>query len=232
MQRATVLVYGSGGHGRVILDILNRTGQYDVRGVIDDDPGKVGSEINGYRIIGAWQDVLRLRRDIPAAIVLAIGDNYIRARLFDQCRQQDFRNPVVIDPTAVVSPSAKLGKGVIIFPGAIVQANAVLGDNVCINTRAVVEHDCRIHDHVQLYPGAVVTGGVCVKEYSFIGTQASVNPYLTIGAGVFVGAGVTVTKDIPDEVTVYGFKSHFQRRKDLPPHPNTGKNDYTGQSGK
>jgi acetyltransferase-like isoleucine patch superfamily enzyme len=49
-----------------------------------------------------------------------------------------------------------------------------------------------------------LAGGVSVGEGSWIGIGAAVKECLTIGRGVFVGAGSTIIRDIPDGVTVVG----------------------------
>ena len=56
-------------------------------------------------------------------------------------------------------------------------------------------------------------GGGCVSigDFAFIGAGATVLPNLKIGKNSIIGAGAVVTKDVPDNVVVYGNPAKFIR---------------------
>ena len=45
-----LLVYGSGGHAKVIIDSIEKSGKYRIHGLIDDDESKKGASVFGYLI--------------------------------------------------------------------------------------------------------------------------------------------------------------------------------------
>lgn len=52
--------------------------------------------------------------------------------------------PEMISPRAVVSPSARLGRGTVVQAGAHVSADVILGDFVRINAQANLMHDSAV----------------------------------------------------------------------------------------
>ena len=48
-----VVVFGAGGHGKVVLDILLESG-VNILGFLDEDKNKIGQKIMGFKILGDW----------------------------------------------------------------------------------------------------------------------------------------------------------------------------------
>jgi UDP-perosamine 4-acetyltransferase len=69
-----------------------------------------------------------------------------------------------------------------------------IGDNRIVNTGAIVDHDCLIGGHVHVAPGAM----------AHIGTAAAIIQGIKIGAGVIIGAGSVVIRDVPPEKKAVG----------------------------
>ena len=208
-QPERFLIWGAGGHGKVIADLIRATGATIV-GFIDRDRQKMGcpAEPGGSRVVLLEEQVphdylpggpLPLQ---ATAIALGIGDNAGRAR----CRLllNPDHLPPIVSPDARISPWAKLGAGVVALEGVIVHASASVGAGSILNTRAVVEHDCVVGEDVHVSPGAVLCGGVHIGSGSWIGAGAIVIPRVRIGRNCVVGAGAVVIRDVPDAVTVVG----------------------------
>lgn len=106
----------------------------------------------------------------------------------------------LVDPTAVVARSTKLGQGVFVNAGAVIGAAGFLGDHVVVNRAASLGHHVLIGDFVSLGPGVTVAGNVRIGENSMIGVGAIVLPGVRIGADVTVAAGSVVRRDLPDGV--------------------------------
>jgi UDP-3-O-[3-hydroxymyristoyl] glucosamine N-acyltransferase len=91
-----------------------------------------------------------------------------------------------VHPSAIVSPEARLGRGVEIGPLAVVEAGAVLGDHVRIGAHCVVERDAAVGEGTRLAP-RVVFGHGCR-----IGARGIVHSGVVIGAD---GFGFAPSKD-------------------------------------
>ncbi|MFA5097236.1 MAG: acetyltransferase [Candidatus Margulisiibacteriota bacterium] len=194
------VVFGSGGHGKVVLDILLESG-VDVKGFIDDDVSKHGAVINGKKILGGW-DYLMNNKGVK--IALGIGNNKIRASVFEKAKELGIEVVNAIHPKAVVSRSVKLARGIVIMPGVVVSTDTAIEDGVCVNTCASVDHDCRLKQFCHIWPGANLAGAVEVGEYSYVGTGASVIQNLKIGNNAMIGSGAAVISNIPDRATAVG----------------------------
>lgn len=201
----TVLIFGAGGHAKVVIDALER--QYAPSSVLvfDDDPGVWGSKLLGYPVIGGLNELLQHASDYQAdCSVVAIGNNAVRVGIAAKLAVHGFPLGSVIHPSAVVSRTARIGVGTVLFANAVVNADSHIGNNVIINTGATIDHDCIVSDGVHVAPGVNICGGVEIGEGSFIGAGAVVIPGVRIGSNVTVGAGATVLEDVQDNMKVVG----------------------------
>lgn len=201
------LVFGGGGHGRVIMDAMRAAGLEDAAGILDADPDLKGRYVSGVPVLGG-DDYLNLaRKDGYSHFIVGtagLNDPGLRRKLFAKGLAAGLKPFSVCHPRAVVSPDAELGAGAAVLAGAVINSGAVVGDNAIINSAAVVEHDCIVGDDTHIAPGAVLLGGVTVGCMAFVGAGAVVTPGLKIGDGAVIGAGAVVTKDVKPGVTVAG----------------------------
>jgi len=200
MDRKKILIFGSGGHGKVLLDILLESGA-DIEGFLDDDLKKLGKEIRGFPVLG---DMKYLEGKNSVKIALGIGNNRIRENIYQKAKNLKIDIVSAIHPKAIVSKDVKMGKGIVIMPGAVINPGVVIEDGVVVNTGATVDHDCYLERFCHIWPGAHLAGGVRVGEFSYVGTGAAVIQNITIGKNVIIGAGAVVISDIPDKVTAVG----------------------------
>ena len=110
----------------------------------------------------------------------------------------------LVDPTAVVARSTKIGNGSFVNAGVTIGAVGFLGDHVVVNRAANIGHHALIGNFVSLGPGVTVAGNVRIGENSMIGAGAVLLPGVRIGAGVTVAAGSVVRRDLPDGVLAAG----------------------------
>jgi sugar O-acyltransferase (sialic acid O-acetyltransferase NeuD family) len=191
----SIFVYGAGGHGKVVVDtIRNAQVPYCVTQVIDDDANLHGRMLLGHSIRGA--DEINGDRGF-----IAIGDNASRLRI---ASRYGGRLVTLIHRAATLGQDVPLGEGSVLMAGAIVNIGSTIGANVIINTAATVDHDCAIADGVHIAPGCHLCGDVEVGEGTLLGVGTLVVPGIRIGKHVFIHAGQTITRDVPDGETVRG----------------------------
>lgn len=188
-------LFGASGHGKVIKDILNANG-IKVEAFVDDNPNV--NECGGRPVL---HDAMGL-----SPMIVSIGVNRIRKMIVERLRANNsaIEFATAIHPSAVISPSAKIGEGTVVMAGAVVNADAVIGNHCIVNTGATVDHDCVIGDYCHIAPGANVSGGTHIGEGTWIGVGACVIQCLNIGKWSFIGAGSVVVKDVSDGVVAYG----------------------------
>ncbi len=199
-----VLIIGAGGHGRVVLDILAAAGRFHPAGFLDADVARHGQSVAGLTIMGAVNLLPRLRRQGIHGAIVAIGDNRTRMSYAQLVRQAGLELISAIHPSAIISPSAKLGDGVCVAPGVIIGTDASVGNSVILNSGCIVDHECVVCEGVHIAPGAILAGRVTVETGAFVAIGAKVLPCLTIGRGATVGAGAVVLENVPPDTTVVG----------------------------
>lgn len=203
-KKKKLVLYGSGGHGKVIADIVRREGKYELAGFIDDNPKKKGMRIFDALILGG-SDVLPVlfRRGIKYALV-AIADNRIREEKVLILQRLGFQFASALHPSSHIGSDVELGVGSVVMAGAVINPDVSLGAHTIVNTQAVVEHDNRAGDFVHIAPAAVLAGGVTLGSRIHIGMGACVRQNLRIGEKSTVGAGAVVVENVPPGVTVVG----------------------------
>lgn len=200
------IILGGGGHAAVVIECLLLSGRAQPTVVLDANPRLTGTDVLGIPIAGSDGRLGEFAGEAEcfAVGVGSVGDNQLRARLFDLGLACGLEPAVVRHPTAIVSPSAQFGPGCQFLAGCIVNARAVLGANVLANSGAIVEHDCVVGDHAHIGPGACLGGGVRLGARVFLGAGSCVRQGLAIGENVIVGAGAVVVKNVPSFLTVAG----------------------------
>ena len=197
----TAIIIGYSGHGFVLLDIL-LANKLDVIGYCD----KVYKVNNPYNLsyLGRENDGEVLKILKKHKVFIGIGDNHIRAEIFEYLIQAEVNCPSIIYSASGISQKAKIGLGTVIMPGVVVNSGASIGKGTICNSSSVIEHECLIGDYVHIAPGAVLAGHVTVGDKTLIGANAVIKQGVQIGSGVTIGAGSVVIKDVKDGITVYG----------------------------
>lgn len=81
-----------------------------------------------------------------------------------------------IHPTAVIDPSATLGKDLIIGPHVVIEAGATIGDRTRLDANVFIGHNVHIGTDCHLYPNVVV------REECLLGNRVILQPGCVIGS--------------------------------------------------
>lgn len=187
------IIYGAGGHGRVVADILKSVLDLDFV-FFDDNP-----DYNPYNLVFLAREY-NILESLDMKIV-AIGDNKNRRFLANKMKFPFFN---AIHKNTSISENTIISTGNVISAGAIIGNGTFIGQHCILNTASTIDHDCFIDDFVHISPNATLCGGVKVGFGSHIGAGAIVIPNINIGKWVTVGAGTIVIRDIPDFAVVVG----------------------------
>ena len=203
-----IVVYGAGGHGKVVAEILITCGR-DLQGFIDDNPSLRGSSVLGLPVYSAdeW-----LRSHEHAGVALGIGINVAREQVAVRIRHSGCSVLTVVHPGALVSRNARIGEGAAVMPGAVLNPDCEIGEGAIINSGAIVEHDAQIGRYSHLSPNSAAGGGAIVGAYAHIGMGASVLPLKRVGTNCVIGAGAIVTSDIADGNLAYGIPARVHAK--------------------
>ncbi len=200
-----VVLWGSGGHGRAVVDLI-RSGRPDLDIVAAVDDSKTpASDVLGVPVEGSSEDLAAYHQAGVRYAALGIGavtNNALRAELFARLEAHGFGLPSWVHKTCAMEPSARMGRGCQLFPGSVVGSAVTLGDNVIVNSGVVVSHDCVIGDHTHLTPGAILAGNVKVGRNCVIGMGVTIYLGITIGDNVVISNGCHIMRDVPSDTVV------------------------------
>lgn len=193
------VVFGGGGHAASVIDVLSTTGS-TVRAVVDPSGRWVGPE----PLIKRDEDGIALAQRDSAGAVVAIGDTDLRLRILEAVEGAGLVATLVVAPSASLSDSARLDRGVVVMQGAHVGPGAIVGAGSIVNSGAIVEHHVEIGTGTHVAPGATITGTVSIGDRVLIGAGATVLPGVRVGDAAVIGAGAVVVADVPAGTTVTG----------------------------
>lgn len=145
-------------------------------------------------------------------IIIADGTPVERKLIRDKIDTYGFHLINLIDPTAIISPTAKLGRGIIVTPFSTISSNVVLHDNVLVQSYVRIGHDIEIGEDSVISSNVGIGGGAKVGSQTYVGMGAVVKNELKIGSNSIISMGAVVHTDIDDEVTVVGLPARVSKK--------------------
>lgn len=133
----------------------------------------------------------------------------------------NIKNVIFGNDVSVVGPTnlygCKIGNNVKIGPFVEIQKDSEIGDDSIISSHSFIPSGVKIGKNTFIGHGVMFTNDkfdseliedwemkkTIVGDRVRIGSNSTILP-VTIGNNVVIGAGSVVTKDIPDNTTVYG----------------------------
>jgi mannose-1-phosphate guanylyltransferase len=172
-----------------VLELIPRTGMISIERDVFPRLVEAGT-LYGLALPGYWLDVGTpesylqahrdvLERNVPSDVGDALGRDY-----------------TTVDPSAQVSPQARLVPPVVVGPNAVIEAGvrvgslAVIGAGAHVGEGSVVEHAV-LQSGVRLGSGCIVLGSI-VGEGADLGDGCTVSGLSVVGPGAQVGEGNTL----------------------------------------
>ena len=210
---ADTVIVGAGGQAGVVFDILRELGESErVLGFIDvyGEERLRGAKVCDLPVLGAKEEIFKLRERTVKFAHVALGDNQLRRRFFLAIKDAGLEPLTVIHPKSFVSRTAKIASGTCISAGAIIGTGVSIGECVIVNTGAIIDHDCEISSFCHIAPGSVLAGRVRAGELTFIGLGSRILNNVELGKDVIIGAGAVVLDNVPDGKTAVGIPAKYE----------------------
>lgn len=198
MKKEKIIIIGAGGHAGSVIDSLSDNDKYEIYGVIDNNL-KPGTYFNEVKVLGndAFLNNI-IAEGINKCFVAVgnVGDISVRKRLVQNMSNLGFEFINVVDKTAIISKTTKIGKNVFIGKGVIINTNCEIDNHAIINTGSVIDHDCKIGEFSHLSPRSVLAGNVVIGYGVHIGIGTTIIQGVIVGDNSLVGAGSVVLSDL------------------------------------
>lgn len=208
-------VYGTGGSGREVHEIVSAMDPARERWeeVVFVDDVTDARELYGSRVM-PFEELASLYGPDEVEFVIAVGEPTSRELLFDRAAARGYGFATIVHPSAFVSPSARLGRGVFVKMQSIVSAEATLADNVFVQADAIVGHDVTVGPHTQISAFSHIAGHASLGARCYLGVRASVREECQMGDDVVLAMGaVVMEKRVPSRVLAMGNPAKYVRRK-------------------
>jgi hypothetical protein len=159
-----LLLVGAGGLARECLAALGHvaeagTASWTVLGLLDDDPARHGTLIDGTPVLGGSE----LVDEHPDAAVLvctaSIRTLDSRPRIAGRLGLPDERLATLVHPAASVALGTEVGAGAILLAGAVVTAPQAIGRFVVAMPHVLLTHDDEVHEGATLAGRVALAGG-------------------------------------------------------------------------
>jgi sugar O-acyltransferase (sialic acid O-acetyltransferase NeuD family) len=215
-MKNNVLVVGSGGHAKVIIDIIEKQNMFNIVGLIDGFKTP-GSEALGYKILGDESILVNPFYENITYGIVAIGDNWVRNKVANKIIQvkPDFNFITAIHPSANIAKGVIIGDGTVVMAGGIINSDTTIGNHCIINTNSSLDHDNILGNFVTIAPGVVTGGNVIIGSFSSVSLGARVIHKINIGEHSVIGAGSVVVKDIGNQSVWYGIPAKLVRNRHI-----------------
>lgn len=131
----------------------------------------------------------------------------------------------------VIREGCEIGDHVSVWSNTVVDYGCRIGSRVKIHANCYIAQYTELEDDVFLAPGVTIANdlypgddesarlmsGPHIEAGAQIGVNATILPFVRIGAGAIIGSGSVVTRDVPPGMVAYGNPAVPTRRvSDLP----------------
>ena len=192
-----VIIIGTGGHAKVVADIIKTSGDI-IYGFLDDIK-PVGTFL-GYPVLGKTSEYTKYMR---YKFIIAIGDSHARENI--STMMKDVSWYTAIHPSAIISSiETSVGIGSVICANSVINPCASIGKHSIINTNATIEHDISVGDFSHISVGSKLAGHVSIGTHTWIGIGATIKNNITVCDNCMIGAGAVVVSNITTSGTYIG----------------------------
>lgn len=208
-MKKDLYIFGCSGIAKSIIDSISRLESLSFSRIyfVDSNKEKCGKPFYGdYPVL--YVDELNpsvTEGHLAIAAYFKPRDIYRRSIEFEQVlNKYHLSRLTIIDPSASVSPSAKVGLGVYVAPNTVLDADSKVCDDSIILFNSVISREVTVGNNVFVSASVVVKGSVSIGSSTFISAGCLVTK--DIEGKAFINAGVMVN-DVVTTNTIVGNKS-------------------------
>lgn len=203
-----LILFPFGGNSREallsVLSINARKKTWDILGFIDDNPAAHGKDCLGVRVLGSRE----ILKKFSSARVLAVPGNpntfLERKKIIEDLKIRKERFATIVDPSATISPDAKIGHNTLLMAKVFISCAVTIGDHCIVLPNTVISHDSAVGDYCCIGSNVSISGSVKIEPVCYIGSGSSIRERVNIRKNALVGLGSNVISDIGVGVVAVG----------------------------
>jgi len=184
MNRNKVIIIGGLGNGSVIAAAIHDANdkgydKYEVGGYLNDRE-EVGSEIEGFKVLGKLRDIQKFIEDGYSFIytIYRIDGQEKRLEIFEGLNVPEDQLAIFVHPSVYLASNVKLSSGCVLMPNVSISPGASFGKCCLVMVNASFGHNSGCGD------------------FCHFAAQSCIGAYCKIGKGVHIGLNATVRENL------------------------------------
>lgn len=199
-----LVIIGAGGFAREMYDLATSCYGSDIdfkiKGFLSDGVSNI--ESMGYpAVLGVVSEYQIQPNDV---FFCAIGKLTDRKKTVEIIRSKGGKFINLIHPTAIISPSVKLGVGVGIKSFCVLASDVTVEDFTFLQSSVIMGHDVHIGKFCQINSFAFFAGFVNVRDLVSVNAGVRIIQNIVIEEESVVGIGSVVLRRVKKGTTVFG----------------------------
>lgn len=200
-----LIIVGARGWGREVswhaTKCLGYGTEFDIKGFLDDKADALDGLGDFPPILGHVETYQPQPDDV---FTIALGYPDAKRKYVEILLNKNVEFLNLIHKDAIISPTAKIGKGCIIFGGVSISVNVTVGNFVTFQRYSTIGHDAVIGDYCMFNSFSFMGGYSKIGEGSELSTHSQIIPHVSVGKNCMVGAGSVVIRKVKDNTSVFG----------------------------
>ena len=199
-----LVIIGASGFAREMYDLAmvcyGHHANFTIKGFLSDNPSNI-EELGYPPVLSAVSDYIPLVGDV---FFCAIGNLYHRKKTVEIILTKGGEFINLIHPTAILSPSVKLGIGVGIKSFCVLASDVKVEDFTFLQSSVIMGHDVQIGSFCQVNSFSFFAGYVKVHNLVSVNAGARIIQNIVIEEESVVGVGSIVIRRVKKNTTVFG----------------------------
>jgi sugar O-acyltransferase (sialic acid O-acetyltransferase NeuD family) len=137
--------------------------------------------------------------------------NTLRKQIYEEGKAKGYEYISYVSSKATTCNN-KIGENCFILEDNTLQPFTEIGNNVVLWSGNHIGHHGKIEDHVFFTSHVVMSGHCHIKERAWLGVNATIRDYTTIGEGCLIAMGSVITKNTDDGGIYMGFPAKKQEK--------------------
>lgn len=196
-KKQLLIIFGTGEIGVLAKFYFDNDSNYQVVAFTADDKYITGKTFQGLPLVS----FSKLKKLYPpdkfnAHVALSYRKlNRIRESKYNAMKKLGYKLISYVSTKSVFWKDLNIGDNCFILENQTIQPNVKIGNNVMIWSGNHIGHGSVIKDHSYISSHVVISGHSVVGERSFLGVNATIKDFITLGPESFITMGALVIKD-------------------------------------
>jgi len=211
-----IVIFGSGEIAALAKQYFSADSDHEVVGFTVDDEYCNAESYEGLPLVPFSQITSRFPpKEVSGHVAVSYKRlNRLREEKYHQMKDAGYQLASYVSTHSAVWESVEMGDNCFILENQTIQLGCEIGNNVMMWSGNHIGHGTKVCDHAYISSHVVVAGHCCIGERSFLGVNATIKDFTTVGSDVFVAMSASVVTDLPDGSAILPVKSEVLKPDD------------------